>query len=1504
MRTYLQQRETSRQEGALHIACINSPQNVTVSGYEKDIDILKTELETKGVPAHKLKTGVAYHSPHMRAISAEYERCLQDLTKSTDSLSQHVQMISSTTGESIQDLGILSKAAYWVKNMVQPVKFSPALTQVVSRSRRTRKLGARAEDLVHDLVEIGPHPALRRAVKVIIEGVSSTSAAISYSYTLSREKPAAEALLQLAGSLWSIGYPIALDKANHVALDGASKPNFMIDLPEYPFDHSKIYWCESEMSKHTRLRRHERLELLGTPVSDWNALEPRWRKFFNIAETPWIEDHQVNGKAIYPATGMVVMAIEGATQIAERGRRIVAYAIKDATFSHPIIVDDTARTEVQLFMRPNKLLSNKNIASSEYRICIRQGSEWRENCRGLIQVEFETAKNELESDQKSIRREQYYQDKFEKARVACSRLVETDRMYDQFRKNRLNYGPAFRALDDLAWDGTSGSVGKIRTFQWTSQQSQHQRQGHVVHPVTLDAAGQLMWVALTKGATEVVVNGAAVTRIREAWISGTGLSYPDSTYLQAYSTSALKGLRGTDSSMFALNHLGQVKLVISHMETTSVSGSGATTESPARRICYGLDWQPDLACLTADEILSFCKTTVADMPEPTCFYQDLTLVLLYFIRKTLHYMNDRRVIPAKPHLRKHLAWLTMQASKYELREGSASEVDWLSRVEDEGSMVSLVQRIEDAGPEGRLYVTVGRNLPSIIEGSLSPLEVMFRDGLAEAHYQDMCNRIPSCRHLRNFLRACAHKNPTMKILEIGAGTGSFTSHILAPLLRSENKEDEARLSQYDYTDISESFLENARNKFASMKSYMNFGLLNIENSPGNQGYGLGTYDMVVAGWVLHATPSLDVTVQNVRKLLRPGGKLIMLEITQPDILRNGFAFGTLSDWWLGTEECRTWSPCVSESQWQQILVKNGFSGVDSTLPDYESEACHESSIIIATAGAEPTHSPRQQSLHVVIDPQCPEQALVADCIGKSCSEAANQECEIISFDKLSSCTHNEDRTLLFLLELNRPTLYDLQETEFYTLRHALKAHKRVIWATAARTTSSKYADVGMVQGLARVLTTEESSLSIVTVALEDHKEDPQIWVKHIVQVLDLTTSPRGGTSELEYVERNGILMIGRVAEASELNYDLHARATATTRLQIYEGATPLVLAVGNPGSLDSLHFVEDVRYATELQPDHVEISVKAIGVNFRDLLVALGKHNADTIGCECSGIVTRVGSNCTTVHPGDRVCAVIIGCIYTYARCHYQLAAKIPDEISFTQAASLPVTGVTAHYSLSTIARLRREDSILIHSGAGGTGQMAVQIAQSIGCEVFVTVGSREKRQLMADIYHIPEGHILYSRDTSFAKDIMRVTQGKGVDVVLNSLSGEGLTASWESIAPFGRFIELGKADIEENAKLSMAYFANNVSFSAIAIDHITASRPSVIRESLLHILGRVADGSLKVASPLHEFPISDIEGAFRFMQSGMNAGKIVLNTESGNKVPVSCCSCLVTHVIKIADHL
>ena len=571
-----------------------------------------------------------------------------------------------------------------------------------------------------------------------------------------------------------------------------------------------------------------------------------------------------------------------------------------------------------------------------------------------------------------------------------------------------------------------------------------------------------------------------------------------------------------------------------------------------------------------------------------------------------------------------------------------------------------------------------------------------------------------------------------------------------------------------------------------------------------------------------------------------------------------------------------------------MLSQNGFSGVDFTLQDYQTQSCHEMSIIVSTATEEAIKPLPDLKTVILLAPESQVQNDIARHIQCRLEYLGQPVCDILPVHEISSVKDFGEASFIFLPELERPFLHDLDDSSFTLLQRLLSSAQRLLWVTHADKTSRLSSAFNMVAGLARVLRSEYSSHSFVTLAFEDRQIRTEAWAETVVRILKATNSKSTDECETEYVEREGVVFINRFVEANYLNHEVHVKIAPQFKIQEFRQGPPLALTVATPGLLDSLQFTEDSKVAMNLAPNEIEIEVKAVGVNFRDLLVVLGRHDEDTLGCECAGIVTRVGANCDVLRPGDRVCAAVIGCIYTYARCNAQLAVKIPESLSFVEAAALPVTGVTAYYSLVEIAHLQKGESVLIHAGSGGTGQMAVQVAQSVGAEVYVTVGFEEKKQLLIDLYHIPKDHIFYSRDTTFAQGIMRMTQNRGVDVVLNSLSGDSLIASWESVAPFGRFVEIGKSDIRANTKLPMSCFAKNVSFSAIAVDHTCTHRPSLFRKSLLAVMEMVANKSIKIASPLHIYPISDVEQAFRFLQSGKNTGKTVLSVNPTDLVPVS----------------
>ena len=496
--------------------------------------------------------------------------------------------------------------------------------------------------------------------------------------------------------------------------------------------------------------------------------------------------------------------------------------------------------------------------------------------------------------------------------------------------------------------------------------------------------------------------------------------------------------------------------------------------------------------------------------------------------------------------------------------------------------------------------------------------------------------------------------------------------------------------------------------------------------------------------------------------------------------------------------------------------------------------------------------------------------------------------EIIELSEISRINIPKSAFIIFLPELERSFLYELSEADFRLLKIMTEAAQNLLWVTHASGNHPESPKLAMIDGLARTWRSEDNNRTIVTLRLEDAEKDARGWSKTIMKVLEATVSQPSEAIELEYIQRDGALLISRAIEPSYLDEELYTKSAPRMKQVELRDAGPVELAVGTRGLLDTLRFIPDEEYWKELPDDHVEVEIKYVGLNFRDVLVALGRYNDTKLGAEAAGIVTRVGSKCRNFKPGDRVCLGKLGSMRTHVRVHEELTFKIPDGIDLEHATSLIIVGVTAYQAFVETARLRKGEYVLIHSASGATGQMAVQLAQHFGCEVFVTVGSPEKKQLLRDLYNIPEDHMFYSRNRSFAAGIKRMTKGHGVDVVLNSLSGEGLEASWELIAPYGRFIEIGKADISTNSQLSMAYFANNVSFSAIAIDYCLVYRPAVFAELVRQTLDMFEKRILRVPQPLHIYPIAKLEEGMRFMQSGESSGKIVFSLKPTDRVSVS----------------
>ena len=312
-----------------------------------------------------------------------------------------------------------------------------------------------------------------------------------------------------------------------------------------------------------------------------------------------------------------------------------------------------------------------------------------------------------------------------------------------------------------------------------------------------------------------------------------------------------------------------------------------------------------------------------------------------------------------------------------------------------------------------------------------------------------------------------------------------------------------------------------------------------------------------------------------------------------------------------------------------------------------------------------------------------------------------------------------------------------------------------------------------------------------------------------------------------------------------------------------------------PGVIDSLRCRVCPRTAPG--PGEVTIEVYAAGLNFRDVMIALGLYPTSPgapsiIGNEISGKIVAVGEGVSDFQIGDEVLAIGMGAFKAFVTTSADGVVLKPPSLPFETAAGFPVVFLTSFYSLHHAARLAKGERILIHSAAGGVGLAAIQIAQSIGAEIFATVGTPEKREFMRTL---GIRHVMDSRSMDFAEEIVKLTGGEGVDVVLNSLAGEAIAKGLEILRPYGRFIELGKRDIMENRQIGLLPFSKSISFTSVDFSWLSSLRPGFL-QSMFHQIMELYDKGVFKPLPAQFFPISEAAKAFSFMARGTHIGKIV----------------------------
>ncbi|KAI1338294.1 putative polyketide synthase [Xylariaceae sp. FL0016] len=494
------------------VACENSPQSVTLSGRAASIEKLREELGARGIFARELKTGRAYHSPHMAAVGDTYDAMLLRALAvlSEDDLAwcrERSAMVFSVTGEVFGPDDLLP-AGYWSANLRQRVRFDTAV--------RTMAASSTFSD-VKIMLELGPHGALGGPFKQTCAGAALSQ--FTYIRSLLRNKDDTNQILSAAGNLFLAGYPIDLAEFNAAAyadvqVGSALKPRtqfLLVDLPPYPWNYERSYWAEPRASAEMRARAYPRHDLLGSRVPGLSAGSKVWRNILRHKDVAWLRDHSLGGSAIFPAAGYLLMAIE---------------ALRDVDIKAALVIPDN-KEGIECHAR-----LETTHDPEWYSFVVESLSEhkWKLNCQGRIRI----AQPDRRAGLETARGRNPVQE------TALTNRVSAKTCYDGFNRVGFHYGPAFQQLQYASTDGSRHHAAGDVTVRDSSGVI-HGESRSILHPATIDACLELILISIHAGNLKTMPWGVVPTRIEEITImaprTGNGEGIPATGHAIAWTDS-------------------------------------------------------------------------------------------------------------------------------------------------------------------------------------------------------------------------------------------------------------------------------------------------------------------------------------------------------------------------------------------------------------------------------------------------------------------------------------------------------------------------------------------------------------------------------------------------------------------------------------------------------------------------------------------------------------------------------------------------------------------------------------------------------------------------------------------------------------------------------------------------------------------------------------------------------------------------------------------------------
>lgn len=540
------------------------------------------------------------------------------------------------------------------------------------------------------------------------------------------------------------------------------------------------------------------------------------------------------------------MAVEAACQTVRNREDIIGFKLSNILFEKGLrSLPSSKEFELQLDLRPvqgyddGALLKDFVISSFE-------NQQWAENCRGTISIKFESQNERVECDRVVKETAEQYKHTYDAGVRDCKTEMSSQELYEQSKESGISYGPRFQVLDGIRVSNI-GAKGNIQLRKWAVGLNEHHYQQHIVHPTALDGAFQLCFPSFQRSS-----DGASPTlvpeRVRNLWISAHGLSGTGQDQIKAYAKRDSQSPSAACYSIVALDKNKDLpRIVVDGLELTSVDysrGVAPPEALPSKRICFSNSWRPDLSLLTDLEIETYCKASAQAPTHIDKVVENIEFLCFSFFRSTLETMASCNLTATKPHLVRYIDWMKRQRERYNNGDMIHWKASW-ETLRNDHEYVQSVLSDTDRYPGARLFTQTGRNLLSVLEGKVDPLELLFANDQASDTYQDATEQ--GCKPLIPYIDSMIHRQPGLRFLEIGAGTGSTTEFLLRTLARGGlGGAFEPRYEEYCFSDISPSFFEKARLRFHEHLDRMSFKTLDIGLDPLVQGFEEGYYDVLVA----------------------------------------------------------------------------------------------------------------------------------------------------------------------------------------------------------------------------------------------------------------------------------------------------------------------------------------------------------------------------------------------------------------------------------------------------------------------------------------------------------------------------------------------------------------------------------------------------------------------------------------------------------------------------------